>query len=269
MIDVAEATRANDVAQQVEALYGDPLTHPAGVLHVTSVWERPTAAGDGTDLVTLRIDEHAPPSRHDFFVLNLCRARADAIVVSGKILRDEPEVRHTLQGPAELPEALAAWRREQLSKSAPPISAVLTSGRGLDLDHPLFASAHRPTLFTTPDGWRALEEAATQRGIGAVTDPAMTLRKAIDYLQSQGARTISIECGPRTSAGLYDAPVAVDELLLSVFEGELPSRSQGAVLRRRDELEELLERQGPGARRRSESGPWRFERFLRLTELPA
>ena len=259
MTDIADATSHHDVAREVEALYGDPLGTPVGVVHVTSVWERP-----GSDeLVTLRIDEHAPPSRHDFFVLNLCRARADAIVVSGKILRDEPEVRHTLQGPARLPEALADWRRERLGKTTPPISAVLTSGRGLDLDHPLFATAHRPTLFTSPEGWRGLEEAAGRRGIRGVTDPAMDLRKTIDHLRSEGAETVSIECGPRTSSGLYDPPAVVDELLLSVFEGDLAERSQGSVLRRRSDLEAILERQGPGTRRVSESGPWRFERFFR------
>lgn len=260
-VDIATARTADDIAREVEALYGSPLTEPAGVLHVTSVWEQ--LLDTRVELVTLKIDQRAPPSRHDFFVLNLCRARADAIVVSGKILRDEPEVRHTLQGAGQLPGALAAWRREHLGKDTPPTSLVLSSGRGLDLDHPLFADAHRPIVYTSPEGRDRLASEAAARGIRLVADAQANLRRAVDFLRTEGAGTVSIECGPRTSRQLYEPPVVVDELLLSVFEGHLAERSRGTVLATREELESALRIQGPGIRRDSESGSWRFERYRR------
>lgn len=256
--EVAQLETAADVARAVEAFYGAPLEGDAGVLHVTSVWAR------GDELVTLAINRHAPPSDDDFFVLNLCRARADAIVVSGKILRDEPEVSHRLQGPGRSAEALQAWRRERLGKKRPPISLVLTSGRGLDLDHPLLSEAERALIYTTPAARRRLAEAATKRGIELVADATPALRRAIHYLKERrGAATVSIECGPSTSADLYRLPMAVDELLLSVFEGDLPEAARGGVLIGRHELESRLGLAQPPALRPSPAGPWSFWRYLR------
>ena len=82
-----------------------------GVVHVTALWAPPEG-----ERRTLLIGEHSPKSDHDFFSLNLARARADAILVTGKILREEPTLRYDLQGAGELPAALAAWRRERAAR---------------------------------------------------------------------------------------------------------------------------------------------------------
>lgn len=254
---LAELATATDVAHQVAWLYRDPLEDDAGVVHVTSVW-----MDDDRSLVTLRIDEHAPKSELDFFALNLCRARADAIVVTGKILRDEPTVSHDLQGPGTLPQALADWRRRRLGKEKPPISLVLSSGRDLDLDHPLFHGATRPVIYTGPEGGERLAEGARARGIGLAAHPEVNLDRAIELLLHMGARTISIECGPRTSAALYRSPLGVDELMLSVYEGQLAEHSRGTVLMSADQLLETMIPTQPPVRCRTQDGTWAFERLL-------
>lgn len=254
--EIARLATAADVAAMVERLYGDPLTPPDAprqVIQPAAVWRR----GDGA-LVTLRINDATPRSAHDFFVLNLCRARADAIVTSGKILREEADLRHDLQGPAR--DALAAWRRG-LGKPAPPISLVLTSGRGLDLAHPLFGGGTRPVINTSREGGERLAGADVE--VVAVAEPS--LRGAIVELgERYGARTISIEAGPSSSAALYEPPLAVDELLLSVYEeSEIPERVRGGDFLGPERLEALFERPRPPYRTLAPSGRWSFARYLR------
>ena len=70
-------------------LLGPGLDRALGVLHVAAVWETP----DGR-YRTLRVGEGAIRSASDAVVLSAARARADAIVTTGRILRDEPELMH-------------------------------------------------------------------------------------------------------------------------------------------------------------------------------
>ena len=266
---ITRLAKAADVAAMAERIYGCRLELPeaAGrprVLHPTAVWRR----GDGA-LVTLEINRYSPRSVHDSFVLNLCRARADAIVTSGRILRREPGLRHDLQGPARVPEALAAWRRERLGKSTPPRSLILTSGRQLDLAHPLFGGATRPVVYTSHVGRERLAEARAT-GLEVVGADAADLRSAIAFLHDRlGAATIAVETGPSTSTALYAPPVAVDELLLSVYEEpELDERARGGAFLDREHIAALFERSRPPYRVLAESGPgvpgqWSFSRYLR------
>jgi hypothetical protein len=140
-------------------------------VHVTAVGRttarREAVGSERATLETIAIGPHSPKSATDFFLLNLARARADAIVTTGKILRDEPAVEHRLQGADGEPAALAAWRRERLGKREPPCSVVLTTGREIDLFHPLFRSAPRVIILTGESAAGALRErAASCRGRG-------------------------------------------------------------------------------------------------------
>lgn len=249
---------AADVDAMAERLYGrgfDPRR--PGVLHVTAVWRRGTG-----EWVTIRIEERTPKSEHDFFVLNLCRARADAIVTSGKNLREEHGLRHDLAGPGRVAEALASWRR-RLGKTEPPISLVLTSGRGLDPGHPLFRSGTRPLGYTSPEGRDRLA-AVREGGVEVVADPDAGLRSAIAFLRHErDAATIAVETGPSTSRELYDPPVLVDELLVSVYEGALDEALQGGTFLSQEDLEARFAQPEPSFRVRSKGGCWSFRRYLR------
>ena len=130
---------AADCAHRVGDIFGTDLTSVCGVIHVTAVWRESLKS-----FITIKINNTSLHSETDFFLLNLTRARADAIITSGKILREEPEVTHDLQGPVGVPEALGSWRVERLGKTSPPLSVVLTSGRELDFAHPLFQAPTSP-----------------------------------------------------------------------------------------------------------------------------
>jgi riboflavin biosynthesis pyrimidine reductase len=245
--------------------------------HVAAVWQAP----EPDRYVTIAIGEGAPPSAHDFFALQAARARADAIVTTGRNLRAEPAVTHELQGAAA--PGLAAWRRERLGKEPPPILLVLTSGRDLPVDHPalrghpaLRATALRgypalrahpalygactPLLFTSHAGAASLPDTPLQ--VVSVATP--DIRAAIDHLRTAcGCRTILIEAGPSTAAALYEPPVAVDELLLSVFHGELPAHAQARDFVAPAHIRACLPHASAGLAVAEPSGPWQLWRFLR------
>ncbi len=245
----------------IRALYGDAaaLARPAGVLHVTAVWQAPDAAR----LVTLRILAETPRSAYDARALGLARARSDAIVTSGRILREEPDLTHAPLVPEAEAAGLAAWRRERLGKPAPTRSLVLTSGRGLDLEHPLFRAAPGALVFTGEAAARALAAPARRAGVEVVGHPEPGLRAALDWLEAHGLPDVAVEAGPSTALELYRPPLRVDELMLSVFEEPgLPAPVRGGDFLAPAELDRLLPRAGRATERREPSGRWRFERRL-------
>jgi riboflavin biosynthesis pyrimidine reductase len=250
----------SDIEQRIIRIYGTDLRRDSGVIHVTSVW-----AESARSLITLRIGKETPRSATDRFALNVARARADAIVTTGEILRSEDGVTHDLQGVDDTPRALADWRRERLGKSVPPLSAVLTSGRDIDLDHPLFKSGTVPAIFTSSEGAERVRGPASSRGIEIVDRPAPCLRDAVSYLrENRGAASIVIEAGPSSSRTLYESPVVVDELMLSIYSGsQLPRSVRGKPFMSVQQLGLLFPLAARTYPSEEESGPWVFRRYKR------
>lgn len=244
------------VAERVEWLYGDDLVADAGVLHVSSGWHDPA----GT-LRSLKIVEDTPRSSTDAFVLGLARARADAIVTTGRILRAEPELAHDLG--SGLRHDLSAWRLERLGRPHPPQTVVLTSGQAIDWSHPLFQSPRPPMLYTNERAAEALATPARNLGVRLVAHPDPSLECLIGFLREQeGMGTISLEVGPSTVGSLFRGVGNIQEWMLSVYLGKsLPEAVAGAA------WPGEAERRAAGLTRRSErvvqeaSGPWSLQRF--------
>jgi riboflavin biosynthesis pyrimidine reductase len=251
--------RSGDPHAGGRALDGD-VAASDGVLHVTSAGRR---AGGG--LSAIAIGPRAPRSATDFFLLNVARARADAIVTTGRILRAEPAMSHALQGARGEPEALAAWRRERLGKSEAPLSVVLTSGRAIDFSHPVFRSGTRPLVLTGRTAAADLAPSAASAGVELVARDVSGLRDAVAYLRAEcGCATISIEAGPSTARELYAAPLVVDEIMLSVFEeSPLPPELDAGPLLDEPQLDRLLPAASPRHVLIEESGAWSFRRLRR------
>jgi len=249
---VSDASAAQRIDVRVRELYG-ALPEEVGVLHVAAVWRAPSGAHR-----VIRIGPGAPNSDTDTFALSLARARADVIVTTGRILREEPRVTHEL---LPIPERsdLVAWRRLRLGRAEPARSAVLSRGRALDLDHPLFRAATRPWILTGPEAAARLAEPAAARGIETLALEPLDLRHALEALRERGMRCISIEAGPDTALDLYAEPLAVDELMLSVYSGSLPPQRVGGAFPGATQLETLLPRSSELTR----VGEWSFRRFVR------
>lgn len=256
--------QAEEFAAEVERLYGADLCGAAGVIHVTSAWACP----DGR-WRSLRIGPDAPASMTDAFALATARARADAIVTTGASLRAEPKLEHAL-GPAA-----SAWRHVFVGKGRAPHSVVLTRRADLALDHPLFAANEAPVLvLTTPAAARALRARVAARarcgirdqreGIVVVSREHPSLRDTLAWLRREiGCETTLVEAGATTSRELYDEPLGVDELMLSIYLGEtLPADVQGAPFLAPDHPQRaaIEASHASSVVRREASGAWRFLR---------
>lgn len=245
----------------IEALYQQSsaaadFVQPAGVVHVVATWPCEDA------LTVIKIGEASPKSASDWFALNFARARADAIIVTGKILREEPTLRYDLAGPDA--ELLLRWRRQLAGKSKPPRLVVLSSGHGLDLGHRAFASWATPVVFTGTAGASLLRDAASKRQIELVEDPAPSLVAAIAWARAQGAETILLEAGPSSVAPLYTRGNVIDELLLSEFVSPKLDRAlRGSTLVTRRRLHQSMRPLGEPVDRDELSGLWRFSRWRR------
>lgn len=250
------------VVRRLVSLLGEDPGPDEGVLHVASAWRRPSSG-----LTVLRIGDSTPRSRSDTFLLAAMRARADAVLTTGAILRAEPQTTLELPGPAETVRALAAWRREVLGRRCPPIGMVLTRGRELDLGHPFFDGPGRRMVLTGKSQAFVLRRSAPRR-VKVVGDPAPDVRRAVDLLQrGEGARTVLVEAGPSAATALYASPAVVDELVLALWEGrQLPPGVAGGELPRLDRLVALFARRSPPVSVDEASGRWTFQRFRRASE---
>lgn len=247
-------------------MYGDafsleePLT---GLVHVTAL------ARVRDTLHTLRIAPGAPQSPHDFLALQLVRAHADVVLISGQILRDEPSLSYRFAGP--LAGALEHVRAQILGKPNPVEVSILTRSGSLPPHHPLFRGPNPVHILTGDDGAQALP--ATLRGhLRRRTTPSLS--DAVSFARAElGARTISNEAGPSLSAALYERP-EVDEPLdegparlarlhLSVFEGVAPAPRHlaDAPFDMKTLAAAGLERIGHAHEVQELSGPWRFSRW--------
>jgi riboflavin biosynthesis pyrimidine reductase len=273
MMPSQDPSPATAVAERVRRLYGDDsLRDPAGVIHVAAVGREP----DG-ELVVLKINQSTPHSIHDRFALDLARARADVIVTTGAILRAEPGLRYELA--SDRAEALHTWRMDQLGRPTPPLVVVLTGREDIDLDHPTLHGWAQPWIFTNVDCAKALHgRLPTHVGLAGVPSP--DLETLIDWARRRfDARSITIEAGATTTRPLYypqppqqqppqerrqgEGQGLVDELMLSVFEGTIPSAARGDPFVSQRTLAHQFMRRYEGEPILEESGPWRFVRLLR------
>ena len=251
-------------------LYGEPFLHsvagPAGVVHVTALWR-----ASASELRTMRINADTPKSASDGLALFAARARADAIVLTGKLLRDEPGLVYELLDLGDMGRSLAAWRRDVLGKPEPPYLLILTSGQDLPRSapveswHPALRSWPRPIIYTTREVADSVAHSAGQR-VEIVGAQEPDIRAAIAYLRTQlDCGTVVIEAGPSTTNSLYDDPVAVDELLLSVYRSDdLPTTVRGGLSVSPARLGEIFGRaEMERAMQPAMAGTWSFWRLVR------
>jgi riboflavin biosynthesis pyrimidine reductase len=236
------------------------LAAAGGVIHVVAAGRR----HDGS-LGVIAIGTRSPRSETDRFLLGVARARADAIVTTGRILRAEPDVTHALGASSEETAALAEWRRCIAGKAEPPLSAVLTGGGAVDLSHPLLRTAPRPLIVTGRETARDLASAARAAGIEVVARDRPGLRDVVAFLRAErSCTTVTVETGPSTARELYQPPLVIDEVMLSIFEEQpLALDFDAGTLPDERRLEALFPAQSPRHTLVEASGRWSFRRFRR------
>lgn len=254
---LVELTDAASVDRAAQALFGSSFETRPAVSQSFVAWR--TAEGEPLD--TILINEHSPRSDLDFLALHISRARADAIVITGKILRDEPNLSFDLRADPRWGDALLNWRERRWGLFDPPWLLILTGRGELDFDHPVFHGWARPIIFTND---RAAARKLAAAPCPVVADEAPDIRRAIRHLQvARDCECVSIEAGPSTVRALYERPMAIKELLLSVYlEPSLDERAQGAPLISLSEVRALF-RTETCTVHREEGRHWSFHRLRR------
>lgn len=249
---------AADVIALLEACFGrDPATD-RGVLHSAAVWESPNGPR------VLRIGEHAPASELDFFLLHVARARATAIVTTGRILRDEPNLRYDLGIGAGFAPALEAYRRERVGLTARPRLVVLSRGSDLPFTHPALHGFAKPVIFVPEEAPGSLEAVAEMHAVELRRFASLDLDVALDALRDDGEHTVAIEAGVATTAERYARGSGFDELVLGRYLGHaLDARAIGDAFPDRDRLERYYGPPVGEVRVDEPSGPWSFARYRR------
>lgn len=254
---LVELTDAASVDRAAQALFGSSFETRPAVSQSFVAWR----TAEGEPLGTILINEHSPRSDLDFLALHISRARADAIVITGKILRDEPNLSFDLRADPRWGDALLNWRERRWGLFDPPWLLILTGRGELDFDHPVFHGWARPIIFTND---RAAARKLAAAPCPVVADEAPDIRRAIRHLQvARDCECVSIEAGPSTVRALYERPMIIKELLLSVYlEPSLDERAQGAPLISLSEVRALF-RTETCTVHREEGRHWSFHRLRR------
>ena len=257
-----------DIHEVARTIYRSNVHEDVGLVHVTAIWKDECGG-----YRTLKLTPETPRSEYDRFVLNLSRARADAILTTGKILRTEPELSHDFLGPPALRRAFGDWRRLALAKENLPLSVILTSGHALNRHHPIFEGPTRPMVFTSTEGRSRLESWAATAQVEVVGVDQPSAKEALAYLLEEwGAKTVSIEAGPSTALPLYrqGSTPPIEELLLSVYLGDRVAESvRGAPFLDAGALDQMFPYRSEPYAVREPSGPWQFRRFTLREEANA
>lgn len=97
----------------------------------------------------------------DFWVLNMLRTYADAVIIGARTLQMEPEATSHI-----FCEELAKARVEVLKKSPYPINVAISfDGTDVPLEHKIFTSEGLVSMIcTSPEGGEFLAKALTERG---------------------------------------------------------------------------------------------------------
>jgi len=254
---LVELTDAASVDRAARALFGSSLDTRPAVSHSAAVWR----ADEDEPVTSIRINEHGPKSDLDFLALHIGRARADGIIITGKILREEPTLTYDLRADPRWGDALVSWRERRWGLTDPPWLLILTSRGEIDFDHPVFHADVRPLIFTTD---RAASRKLAAASCPVVADESPSIQRAIQHLHvTRECDCVSIEAGPSTARVLYERPMLVKELLLSVYlEASLDERAKGAPLVKLSDVRRLFHSETSATHR--ESGKhWSFHRLRR------
>ncbi len=254
---IVELTDPASVDQASRALFGSRIDTRPPISHSFAAWR----ASPDAPLTTIKINEYGPKSDLDFLALHIARARADAIVITGKILRDEPALSFDLRADPRWGDALVQWRKRRWGLPDPPWLLILTGSGDIDFEHPVFRSEVRPLIFTSD---RTASRKLADSPCPVVADEAPDIRRAIEHLQvMRECECVSIEAGPSTARALYERPMAVRELLLSVYlDPELDERARGAPLVHLSEVRRWF-RSETSVTHRDRGQLWTFYRLSR------
>ncbi len=269
----------DDLGSILEDVYGRVDWQAAGgVLQVTAI------AAD--DRATIALGPDAPSSVFDRFVLGFARARVDALVTTGSILRAEPELVHRYAEDNAQNSEWQGWRTETLGRTAAPGLILLSRSGDFPSDHPAIEAAESGFVWTSKAGRARMgarvgelevvveEEVEQKEGekedfnfsIAKSAGARNGLAAALCFARTRrGLERIAIEAGPSATRALYlpdsfPARARVDEVLLSLYRGELLASARASEFASEEQLRATGLRRVSICEKQEASGVWAFER---------
>lgn len=266
------AAGKGDLSAILEDLYGlVDWRSAAGILHVTAI--------AAADRATIALGPDAPGSEYDRFVLGFARARSDALVTTGSILRAEPALVHRYAEDEARDAEWKAWRAATLGKTFRPGLILLSRSGDFPLDHPAIEAAESGFIWTSKAGRVRMgnrvgalevvvaeeveEEVAEDKGSET---PENGLASALAFASARrGLKAISIEAGPSATHALYlpgsrSVRGGVEEVLLSLYQGELLASARASQFATEEQFRALGLRRVSTCEKQEPSGLWTFER---------
>lgn len=257
--DLSWVATPQTVHAEIDATLGEVSEAPPRVIQIISA-HRTRAGG----LNVMSLSAEAPRSARARFLRNVMRARVDAILTTGRVLRRRPELMLTLQGAGELAAGLWRFRRERVGRLERARVVVLTASGDVDPKHPSLVRAARPLILTGAVGAKRLQTRGIPKHITIVERPEPSLRDAVAYLHEAGIESIAVEAGPAAALDLYEPPLLVDELVLSIFESaDVPEGVVTGPFAAEPQLTELFGAPRLVTRSTEASGEWTFRRYVR------
>jgi riboflavin biosynthesis pyrimidine reductase len=244
---------AADVSAYADWLFGRRFEPRPGLVHVASVHVRDSV------FYILHIRDDTPRSPHDACMLRMARARADAIVTTGRVLRAEPRLRHELSGSSAAAAVLQSWGDRVRGRATARVSIVLTRGRAFAPDHPLVTGSTDVVIACPRGSADSLRERFGGRDVDVVGLDEPTVAAVVQLAKGHwGAETVLLEAGPATVGPLYDDGAPPNELMLAEFRGGTPPHVRGGRLVHR---QTIIDGMGPlqyGPTRGPHDELWRF-----------
>lgn len=265
------ALKAADLYSLLEEVYGAVDWRAAsGVLQVTAI--------AAADRATIALGPEAPASALDRIVLGFARARAEALVTTGSILRAEPKLVHRYAEDPTRDEQWQAWREATLGWNGAPGLILLSRSGDFPLGHPAIESATSGFVWTSKATRDRLGPrlGALEVVVAESTGGESGLSGALAFARARhGLSSIAIEAGPSATRGIYEPPatppetgqntgparVAVDELLLSLYDGALADAARAAKFASEAEVSAAGLQRVRTYKKKEPSGSWTFERY--------
>jgi hypothetical protein len=175
----------------------------------------------------IKINNFSPKSKPDWLMLNWTRALSNVILISGKVLRDEPNLKCVVA-----PEFKNVFHENLSSK----LFGVLTNDpRIFQMNHHFFSvNARKYLIFTKNiDLLKIVNEFSASKGIHMECVLISKIEDALEWFRSQfPSLTVSIEAGPNvTNDLLYSESFQFLPHMIILNEFELDDSDSNADFR--------------------------------------
>jgi riboflavin biosynthesis pyrimidine reductase len=170
------------------------------------------------EIAMQHVKEADPHQEADWRLLNSSRAFADAVLLTGQILRDESDADCSVKYADLIDYRLNVLKK----KSAHPVQCILSESGDFPMDRPLFhQTGMKVWIFTSEQGKMKLEEQKRHTGVPwsdisfFVVQTETAIPEMLEILQEAGMQYLDVSCGGRVIRKFLDLGL-LDEIRMTM-----------------------------------------------------